>query len=78
MDSSVTCWMVERKPSTRLKVNGFESIRRKRVCSSASEVKTDRGRLLTVESMCSFQCGKPSIRSSTLTRESAKSARATS
>ena len=70
--------MVDRKASTRLNVNGFESIRRNRVCSSASEVNTERGRLSTVDSMCSFQCGKPSIRSSTLTRESANSARATS
>jgi hypothetical protein len=41
-------------------------------------VNTDRGRLFTVESMCSFQCGKPSRRSSTLTRGSANSVLATS
>ena len=45
MHSSVTSWMAGRRPSTRLKVNGFDSIRRNRVCSSASEVNTDRGRL---------------------------------
>ena len=78
MHSSVTSWMAGRSASTRLNVNGLDSIRRNRVCSSASEVNTDRGRLFTVESMCSFQCGKPSRRSSTLTRESANSARATS
>ena len=78
MHSSVTSWIAERRPSTRLKVNGLDSIRRNRVCSSASEVNTDRGRLCTVESMCSFQCGKPSRRSSTLTRESANNSRATS
>ena len=78
MHSSVTSWIAGRSPSTRLNVNGLDSIRRNRVCSSASEVNTDRGRLLTVESMCSFQCGKPSSRSSTLTRESANSSRATS
>ena len=70
--------MAVRRASTRLNVNGFDSIRRNRVCSSASEVNTDRGRLFTVDSMCSFQCGKPSRRSSTLTRESENSARATS
>ena len=59
MQSSVICWIAGRRPSTRLKVNGFDSIRRNRVCSSASEVKTDRGRLCTVDSMPSFQCGKP-------------------
>ena len=59
-------------------MKGFDNIRRNRVCSSASEVNTERGRLLTVDSMCSFQCGKPSLRSSTLTRGSANSARATS
>ena len=78
MHWSVTSWMAVRRPSTRLKVNGLDNIRRKRVCSSASEVKTDRGRLFTVDSMCSFQCGKPSRRSSTLTRESENSSRATS
>ena len=59
MHSSVTFWIAGRRPSTRLKVNGLDSIRRNRVCSSASEVNTERGRLSTVESMCSFQCGKP-------------------
>ena len=78
MHSSVTSWMAERNASTRRKVNGLDSIRRNRVCSSASEVNTDRGRLFTVESMCSFQCGKPSRRSSTLTRGSANSILATS
>ncbi len=78
MHSSVIFWMAGRRPSTRRKVNGLDSIRRNRVCSSASEVNTERGRLSTVESMCSFQCGKPSMRSSTLIRESEKSARASS
>ena len=78
MHSSVTSWITDRRPSTRRKVNGLDSIRRKRVCSSASEVNTDLGRLSTVANMCSFQCGKPSRRSSTLTRESANNARATS
>src|SRR6201995_4562205 len=78
MHSSVTCWIAGRRLSTRLKVNGLDSIRRNRVCSSASEVNTERGRLSTVESMCSFQWGKPSIRSSTLTRASANNSRATS
>ena len=73
MASSVICWIVGRRPSTRLKVNGFDSIRRNRVCSSPSAVKTDRGRLCTVDSMPSFQCGKPGRRSSTLTRESENS-----
>ena len=75
MHSSVTFWMADRRPSTRLNVNGLDSIRRNRVCSSASEVNTERGRLSTVDSMCSFQCGKPVLRSSTLTRESANSSR---
>src|ERR1700730_15905290 len=70
MCSSVICWIAGRRPSTRLKVKGFDSIRRNRVCSSASEVKTDLGRLCTVDNMPSFQCGKPGRRSSTLTRES--------
>ena len=70
MWSSVICWIAGRRPSTRLKVNGFDSIRRNRVCSSASAVNTDRGRLCTVDNMPSFQCGKPGSRSSTLTRES--------
>ena len=48
MESSVICWIAGRRPSTRLKVNGFDSIRRNRVCSSASDVNTDRGRLCTV------------------------------
>ena len=78
MCSSVTCWIAGRSPSTRLKVNGCDSIRRNRVCSSASEVNTDRGRLFTVDRMCSFQCGNPDFRSSTLTRESANNSRATS
>ncbi len=78
MHSSVTFWIAGRRPSTRLKVNGRDSIRRNRVCSSASEVNTDRGRLFTVDSMCSFQCGKPGFRSSTLTRESANNSRPTS
>src|SRR6185312_14070293 len=67
-----------RSPSTRLYVNGFDSIRRNRVCSSPSEVNTDRGRLCTVASIPSFQCGNPSLRSSTLTRESENNARASS
>ena len=49
MRSSVISWMAGRRPSTRLKVNGLDSIRRNRVCSSASEVNTDRGRLFTVD-----------------------------
>src|SRR5271156_6650162 len=78
MCSSVTCWITGRRPSTRLKVNGFDNIRRNRVCSSASEVKTDLGRLCTVDNMPSFQCGKPGRRSSTLTRESENSVRTSS
>ncbi len=78
MCSSVIFWIAGRRPSTRLNVNGFDSIRRNRVCSSASDVKTERGRLCTVASMPSFQCGKPGRRSSTLTRESENSARASS
>ncbi len=57
MCSSVIFCTAGRSASTRLNVNGFESIRRKRVCSSASEVKTDRGRVCTVASMPAFQCG---------------------
>ena len=41
-------------------------------------MNTERGRLSTVASMCSFQCGNPDLRSSTLTRGSANSARASS
>ena len=78
MHSSVIFWIAGRSPSTRRNVNGLDSIRRKRVCSSASEVNTERGRLSTVESMCSFQCGKPVRRSSTLTRWSANSVLASS
>src|ERR1700757_4931928 len=75
MWSSVIRWIVGRKPSTRLNVKGFDSIRRNRVCSSPSEVKTDRGRLCTVDNMPAFQCGNPDARSSTLTRESENSSR---
>src|ERR1700739_2477035 len=65
--------MVGRKPSTRLNVKGFDNIRLNRVCSSPSAVKTDRGRLCTVDNMPAFQCGNPGTRSSTLTRESENS-----
>ena len=78
MCSSVIFWIAGRRPSTRLNVNGLDSIRRNLVCSSASEVNTDRGRLCTLASIPSFQCGKPGRRSSTLTRGSANSARASS
>ncbi len=78
MHSSVIFWIAVRNPSTRRNVNGLDNILRNRVCSSASEVNTDRGRLSTVASMCSFQCGKPAIRSSTLIRESANRVRASS
>lgn len=57
MWSSVICCTAGRSASTRLKVNGFDNIRRNRVCSSASEVNTERGRLYTVASIPSFQCG---------------------
>src|ERR1700753_2278452 len=67
--------MLGRSPSTRLKGNGFVNIRRYRVCSSPSEVNTDRGRLCTVDNMPAFQCGNPGTRSSTLTRESENSSR---
>ena len=59
MCSSVICWMVGRRASTRLKVNGLDSIRRNRVCSSPSEVNTDRGPLVHRGQHVSFQCGKP-------------------
>lgn len=57
MWSSVIFCTAGRSASTRLKVNGLDSIRRNLVCSSASEVNTERGRLCTVASMPSFQCG---------------------
>lgn len=57
MWSSVIFWTAGRNRSTRLKVNGLDSMRRNLVCSSASAVNTERGRLSTVASMPSFQCG---------------------
>ena len=75
MWSSVTFCTAGRSASTRLNVNGLDNIRRNRVCSSASEVNTERGRLWTVAAIPSFQCGYPGRRSSTLARASANSAR---
>jgi hypothetical protein len=75
MWSSVIFCTAGRSASTRLNVNGRDSMRRKRVCSSASEVNTERGRLSTVAAIPSFQCGYPGNRSSTLARASVNSTR---